>query len=56
VEALRDLPGKVILISVKGPRGRFSLARRAEKIKLSEVVKAIHGEDLFKNWGRGFTD
>jgi len=36
-----------ILDSSKGPHGGFSLARDAREIYISEVVKAIDGEDVF---------
>ncbi|HEY8753266.1 MAG TPA: Rrf2 family transcriptional regulator [Arthrobacter sp.] len=35
-----------ILASVSGPRGGFSLARRAEQISVLDVVLAIEGGDL----------
>lgn len=36
-----------ILNSSKGPHGGFSLARDAREIYISEVVKAIDGDDVF---------
>ena len=44
---LQQLARSGILVSVKGPKGGFGLARPPKEISLLEVVTAIDGEDGF---------
>ena len=44
---LQQMVKRKILISSKGPHGGFSMARDPREIYISEVVKAIDGEDVF---------
>lgn len=44
---LQSLAKQKILVSSKGPNGGFSLSRPSREIRLSEVVKAIDGNDVF---------
>lgn len=51
---LQQLSRKNVIISEKGPKGGFSFNKdQLETIKLSTVVFAIDGDDLFKNCGIG---
>ena len=44
---MQSLAKQKILSSSKGPNGGFSLTKNPREIHLSEVVKAIDGEDVF---------
>lgn len=46
---LQELVREKILLSNKGPHGGFSLMKDPKKIRLIEIVKAIDGDDFFKN-------
>lgn len=50
---LQDLTRKKLLHSSKGPNGGFYLDNKNMKCSLSEVVKAIDGEQLFTRCGLG---
>lgn len=43
-----------LLLSYKGPKGGFTLAKDTSKIKLMNVVKAIDGTHLLDNCAIGF--
>jgi Rrf2 family protein len=45
---LQTLAKHKILASTKGPHGGFGLGRKAEEIKLIDIVDIIDGEDIFK--------
>lgn len=42
-----------VVISTKGPHGGFFLYKRADKLKLIEIVKAIDGLDMLDRCGIG---
>ena len=44
---MQELAKQKILSSSKGPNGGFSLQKDPRKITLSEIVRAIDGEDFF---------
>jgi Rrf2 family iron-sulfur cluster assembly transcriptional regulator len=46
---LQELARKKILHSNKGPHGGYSLMKAPGKIRLIEVVKAIDGDEFFRN-------
>lgn len=46
---LQELVKNKILFSNKGPHGGFSLLKDPKKIRLIEIVKAIDGDEFFKN-------
>ncbi len=45
---LQTLAKHKVLASTKGPHGGFGLGRKAEEIKLIDIVDIIDGEDIFK--------
>jgi Rrf2 family iron-sulfur cluster assembly transcriptional regulator len=45
---LQTLAKHKILTSTKGPHGGFCLGRKADEIKLIDIVNIIDGEDIFK--------
>ncbi len=51
---LQTLTESGIIGSKKGKNGGFFLARKPEKIKLIEIVKAIDGDKIFKSCVLGF--
>jgi Rrf2 family protein len=53
---LQQLARAGVLISVKGPKGGFGLARPPEEISLMEVVSAVDGEDDFKRCAVGLSE
>jgi Rrf2 family iron-sulfur cluster assembly transcriptional regulator len=53
-KVLQQLARAGILDSTKGPNGGFDLTpAKARKVKLSMVVKAIDGDDVYKGCGMG---
>lgn len=53
-KVLQQLARAGILDSTKGPNGGFDLPpAKARKVKLSMVVKAIDGDDVYKGCGMG---
>jgi Rrf2 family transcriptional regulator, iron-sulfur cluster assembly transcription factor len=46
---LQQLAKHKILNSVKGPNGGFSLRKKPELVTISDIVKIIDGNALFKN-------
>jgi len=44
---LQNLTKNKLLNSTKGPHGGFSLAKKAEKISLLDIVKIVDGLDFF---------
>lgn len=50
---LQDLTRKGIVYSVKGPNGGFYMDAQSLKQPLSEVVKAVDGEGIFRGCGLG---
>ncbi|HJP13403.1 MAG TPA: Rrf2 family transcriptional regulator, partial [Nitrospinota bacterium] len=53
---LQQLARSGILVSVKGPKGGFGLARPPKEISLLEVVTAIDGEDGFMRCAIGLAE
>ena len=53
---LQQLARSGILVSVKGPKGGFGLARPPKEISLLEVVTAIDGEDGFMRCAMGLAE
>lgn len=54
---LQQLVRAGILSSVKGPSGGFFVAKeRIDRIKLSEVVAAIDGDDIYRGCGLGLSE
>jgi len=45
---LQTLAKHKLLSSTKGPHGGFGLGRKAEEIKLIDIVDIIDGQDVFK--------
>jgi len=45
---LQTLAKHKLLLSTKGPHGGFGLGRKAEEIKLIDIVDIIDGQDVFK--------
>jgi Rrf2 family iron-sulfur cluster assembly transcriptional regulator len=45
---LQTLAKHKILASTKGPHGGFALGKKADEIKLIDIVDIIDGEDIFK--------
>lgn len=53
-KVLQQLAREGILESTKGPHGGFDLSpSNARKVKLSMVVKAIDGDDVYRGCGMG---
>ena len=46
---LQFLVKQKLLVSIKGPNGGFSLARKPEQISLWDIVIHVDGEDFFTN-------
>jgi len=46
---LQNLVRQGILVSIKGPNGGFSLARKAEEISLYDIVVKVEGNGYFNN-------
>ncbi len=53
---LQQLARAGVLVSVKGPKGGFGLARPPEEISLMDVVSAVDGEDGFKRCAVGLSE
>lgn len=53
---LQQLARSGVLVSVKGPKGGFGLARPANEISLMEVVSAVDGEEGFKRCAVGLAE
>ena len=53
---LQQLARSGILVSVKGPKGGFGLARPPKEISLMEVVFAVDGEDGFTRCAVGLAE
>jgi Rrf2 family transcriptional regulator, iron-sulfur cluster assembly transcription factor len=51
---MQDLSRKGLLVSEKGPRGGFALARPASEITLFHVVEAVDGAEFTKSCVMGF--
>jgi Rrf2 family transcriptional regulator, iron-sulfur cluster assembly transcription factor len=51
---LQDLSYKGILVSQKGKRGGFALAKTPDRITLYNIVEAIDGDDIMKKCVMGF--
>ncbi|MBP9191427.1 MAG: Rrf2 family transcriptional regulator [Ignavibacteria bacterium] len=52
---LQTLVKNKIIDSLKGPNGGFEIKKsKAGKIRLSQVVKAIDGDSIYKKCGLGF--
>ncbi len=55
-KVLQQLVKNKIIESVKGPTGGFEIDRsRMESIKLSQIVSAIDGDDIYKGCGLGLS-
>ena len=52
---LQQLTKKGLVQSVKGPNGGFYINERSREYSLSDIVKAIDGEDIFVNCGLGLS-
>lgn len=50
---LQDLSRKELLLSVKGPHGGFFLDSSKSSVTLSDIVKAVDGDELFTGCGLG---
>lgn len=50
---LQDLSRKELLLSVKGPNGGFFLDSSKSSVTLSDIVKAVDGDELFTGCGLG---
>jgi Rrf2 family transcriptional regulator, iron-sulfur cluster assembly transcription factor len=56
-KVLQQLVHAGILDSVKGPHGGFDLPpARAMRIKLSDIVQAIDGDEVYRGCGMGLTN
>ena len=53
---LQQLARSGLLVSVKGPKGGFGLARSPDDISLMEVVSAVDGEEGFKRCAVGLAE
>ena len=54
---LQQLVRAGVLSSVKGPNGGFFIDKaQIDRIKLSEVVTAIDGDEIYKGCGLGLTE
>ncbi|MEE9240080.1 MAG: Rrf2 family transcriptional regulator [bacterium] len=53
---LQQLARTGILTSVKGPKGGFGLARRADEITLMEIVAAVDGTEGFNRCAVGLAE
>jgi len=53
---LQQLARSGVLVSVKGPKGGFGLARPPQEISLMEVVSAVDGEEGFKRCAVGLAE
>ena len=53
---LQQLARTGVLISVKGPKGGFGLARRPEEISLIEIVSAVDGTESFHRCAVGLAE
>ena len=53
---LQQLARSGVLVSVKGPKGGFGLARPSKEISLMEVVSAVDGEDGFNRCAVGLAE
>ncbi len=53
---LQQLARSGILVSVKGPKGGFGLARPPKEISLLEVVSVVDGEDGFTRCAVGLAE
>ncbi|MBX3165098.1 MAG: Rrf2 family transcriptional regulator [Bacteroidetes bacterium] len=54
---LQQLSKNRIVDSVKGPSGGFSMDKKnLEVLKLSQIVKAIDGDSVYKGCGLGFNE
>jgi Rrf2 family protein len=55
-KVLQRLASRGILDSAKGPGGGFRLARPAEKLRLSEVMHAVDGQDRVEACALGMSE
>lgn len=54
---LQQLSKEQIIDSVKGPSGGFSIdKKKLQTLKLSQIVKAIDGDHIYKGCGLGFKE
>jgi Rrf2 family protein len=54
---LQQLSKDQIIDSIKGPSGGFSIdKKKLETLKLSQVVKSIDGDSIYKGCGLGFKE
>lgn len=54
---LSQLSKNEIINSAKGPNGGFSIDRKKlQNLKLSQIVKAIDGDSIYKGCGLGFKE
>ena len=53
---LQQLARSGLLVSVKGPKGGFGLARPSKEISLMEVVSVMDGEDQFTRCAVGLVE
>jgi Rrf2 family transcriptional regulator, iron-sulfur cluster assembly transcription factor len=53
---MQDLTRKGLLVSEKGPRGGFALAKPASEITLFDIVNAIDGSDFVRTCVMGFPE
>jgi Rrf2 family protein len=54
---LQSLAKNQIIDSIKGPSGGFQIdKKKMEKIKLSQIVKAIDGDDIYKGCALGLKE
>ncbi len=53
---LQDLTRKGLLVSLKGPRGGFALARSPREITLLDIVEAVDGPAFMNDCVLGFAE
>ena len=53
---MQDLTRKGLLVSEKGPRGGFGLAKPASDVTLFHIVDAIDGDDFTRTCAMGFPE
>lgn len=56
-KVLQQLARDKVVVSVKGPKGGFDIAKsEMKRIKLVDIVKSIDGEQVFVSCGLGLSD